>query len=174
MKPTRKHAVVAHAPVRKQTVKEVHKEAHGHSVRDAEPELMVQLPDPKMIRKEVLESLREVIIFMQGYEKFRALQEEKVALFLKLKSDVREITTLLDTKLRAQFPKGKLRMPVHTSMVSNDAAPTMAEPRIVTQTASGRPASSSGVAAPNGKSRDELAELESQLRDIEGQLQDLH
>ncbi|MBI2573414.1 hypothetical protein HYV86_06120 [Candidatus Woesearchaeota archaeon] len=157
----RKHS---HQPV--PAHKQAHKEAR--STGEKEPELMVQLPDPKMIRKEVLESLREVIIFMQGYEKFRALQDEKVGLFLKLKTDVKEITTLLDTKLRAHFPKGKLRLP--TPVAAPVSVQTPVEPKIVTQSPGPRPASSQ----TNRVQRDELTELEDQLKDIEGQLQGLN
>src|SRR3989344_6625615 len=74
-----------------------------------EPEYMVQVSDPKMLRKDLLESLREVIIFMQGYEKFRRIQEEKVALFAALKADVHDLNSLIENKLRKYLPQGKLR-----------------------------------------------------------------
>lgn len=151
---------------RKHSPQPVHSKHAAKAAGDREPELMIQLPDPKMLRKEVLESLRDVIIFMQGYEKFRGIQEEKVALFLKLKGDIREITTLMDVKLRAHFPKGKLRLPVHAPP-AQAAAP---EPKIMAQAPSR--AAQSAPAVP--KQRDELAELEAQLRDIEGQLNGLH
>ena len=40
----------------------------GSTFLEKEPEYMIQISDPKMLRKDLLESLREVIIFMQGYE----------------------------------------------------------------------------------------------------------
>ncbi len=83
---------------------------HGEKKDINEPEYMVQLPDPKMLRKDVLESLREVIIFMQGYEKFRKIQEEKVATFNVLKNDLKELDVLLEGKLRKYLPKGKLKI----------------------------------------------------------------
>ena len=39
--------------------------------REKEPEYVVNISDPKGLRKDILETLREVIIFMQSYEKFR-------------------------------------------------------------------------------------------------------
>jgi len=61
-----------------------------------EPEYMIQVNDPTMVRKDLLESLRETIIFMQGYETIRKIQEEKVALFTQLKLDVNELNNLVE------------------------------------------------------------------------------
>jgi len=73
------------------------------------PEYMVQVSEPKILRKDMLESLREVILFMQGYEKFKSIQDEKIKLFKKLKLQVREIDTLVQGKLSKLLPKGKLK-----------------------------------------------------------------
>ncbi|MEK6939241.1 MAG: hypothetical protein AABX31_00790, partial [Nanoarchaeota archaeon] len=70
--------------------------------------LMVQVSDPKNVRKDLLEALREIIIFMQGYEAFKKIQEEKVAVFEQLKDDIKGLNNLVDSKLRRLLPKGKL------------------------------------------------------------------
>ncbi|MEK6809088.1 MAG: hypothetical protein AABY40_00275 [Nanoarchaeota archaeon] len=70
--------------------------------------LMVQVSDPKNVRKDLLEGLREIIIFMQGYESFRKIQEEKIAVFAQLRDDLKVLNNLVDTKLRRLLPKGKL------------------------------------------------------------------
>src|SRR3989344_2405653 len=70
--------------------------------------LMVQIHEPKNLRKDILEWLREIIIFMQGYETFRKIQEEKVKTFAQLRDDVKVLNNLIDTKLRRYLPKGKL------------------------------------------------------------------
>ncbi len=141
-----------------------------------EPEFMVNINDPKAIRKDILESLREVIIFMQGYEKFRAVQDEKTALFTQLKNDVKEINTLIDRKLRHFLPKGKLQAAKkiekmreakkkQQEVVQEDieieemprAPPRNTKPRVV-----------QSKSLPS-----ELDELESKLKEIEGQLEDI-
>ena len=76
--------------------------------RDKSLNLMIQLNEPKNIRKDILEALREIIIFMQGYEAFRKIQEEKITTFSQLKEDVRSLNSLIDAKLRRYLPKGKL------------------------------------------------------------------
>lgn len=127
---------------------------------EKEPEYMVQINDPKMLRKDVLESLREVIIFMQGYDKFRKIQEEKVSWFNRLRIDVRELTALT-TKLRQYLPKGSIKplkeKPKRVLVKAEREEPKMTEP--VTEE------DPSLKEAP-----EELDELDSQLSDIESQL----
>ena len=78
--------------------------------RESGPAYMVQLSDSKSLRKDVLESLREVIIFMQAHEKFMRIQEEKVVLFTQLKNDVKDLNLLIEHKLKKHLPKGKLKV----------------------------------------------------------------
>src|SRR3989338_8686108 len=78
-------------------------------VEEKNPELSVQIGDPVMLRKDVLEALREVIIFMQGYEKFRKIQEEKIATFAVLKKNIRDVNLLVDQHLKRYLPKGSLK-----------------------------------------------------------------
>lgn len=119
---------------------------------------MVQLSDPKMLRKDILEALREVIIFMQGYEKFRKIQEEKVATFTALRADVKELQGLIEGKLRKYLPKGKLR-PLKPGKVHEEQPeePEQREEKAEPEESLPEP-------------HHELDRLESQLRDIEGQL----
>jgi hypothetical protein len=137
--------------------------------KEREPEYMVQVHEPANLRKNVLESLREIIIFMQSYEKFRQIQEEKVAIFNELKDDIKQLSTLLDHKLKRHFPKGKLSVATQRrevpritvpENVDEDVEETMETPR--------------AVSAPVSHPITELDELESQLRDIEGQLRKIN
>lgn len=129
------------------------------------PAFMVQLGDPMMLRKDLLESLRETIIFMQGYEKFRSIQDEKVALFSQLRSNLKELQSMIDGKLKKFLPQGNL------SLVSEK------KPKPVQQfEAQGMevvPAAKNPVAPPVQKPSTGLDELEMQLKDIEGQLQNI-
>jgi hypothetical protein len=115
-----------------------------------EPHYAVQIADPKILRKDILEALREVIIFMQGYERFRAIQEEKVTIFNQLKADTKKLQTLIDTKLRRKLPKGKL------SAVKPSIIVPVKEPG---ETPAATPAPA------------HIDDLENQLQDIEKQLQ---
>jgi len=148
--------------------------------KPGDPQYMIQLSDPKMLRKDLLESLREIIIFMQGYEKFRQIQEEKVNLFTSLKSEVKELNGLIENKLRKYFPKGKLKAVTKDlereemekedkRMLSNAVEVVDAEPQ---------PKAEKVVAPvqPYQEEKDpysEINHLESQLKDIENQLRGL-
>ena len=141
--------------------------------KEKEPEYVVQIQDPRMVRKGLLESLRDLIIFMQGYEQFRKLQEMKVAQFTALRNDVKELNHLLDIKLRHHFPKGK----VHTH--PTPAAPKPAQ-RIAQQEEMEEEKQVVPVRAPVRKEapaptpkKSDLDELEQQLQDIENQLRDV-
>ena len=126
-----------------------------------EPEYMIQINEPKNTRKSILESLREVIIFMQNYEKFKSIQEQKVIVFTQLKRNVKEINSMVD-KLKHHFPKGKLKAvseEKHPQEPVNEE-PTMEKPK--------------PVPVPVKKTASELDELESQLKDIEGQLRTMN
>lgn len=122
---------------------------------------MIQIGDPKTAKKNILESLREVIIFMQSYEKFRQIQQEKVATFAQLENDVKAINSLIENKLKNFFPKGKLKLlPVGDGQEEKEEA--AAEPAVK------RPFPPAETSLRRTGS--ELDELELQLKDIEKQL----
>ncbi|MEK6863091.1 MAG: hypothetical protein AABW53_00120 [Nanoarchaeota archaeon] len=133
--------------------------------RDKGLNMMVQLNEPKNLRKDILEALREIIIFMQGYEAFRKIQEEKVATFSQLREDVKVLNSLIDTKLRRYLPKGKLAGVVKKPVVKKEEPEEreIPAPREM-------PMMRSAPKPEPKKESDELDELESQLQDIEGRL----
>ncbi|HIG93244.1 TPA: hypothetical protein HA242_00200 [Candidatus Woesearchaeota archaeon] len=141
---------------------------HAESPKEKEPSYMVQVGDPKMLRKDLLESLREIIIFMQGYEKFRKIQEEKLSTFGTLRTQVKEINNLVDNKLRHYFPKGKLKP--FLGVKQKEAPADVAEQPAMVEV---EPPLKTLPAGPKPVARSDLDELESQLKDIENQLRDI-
>lgn len=139
--------------------KSANKHKDGRAEKD--PNFMVQVSEPRMLRKDLLESVREIIIFMQGYEKFRKIQEDKVTLFTQLKTDLRVLNSLVDDKLRKYLPKGKLRA-VQTS--KQEIKPYARDEEIL------RSPSIQNDRSPAS----ELDELESQLKNIETQLRSVN
>jgi hypothetical protein len=141
--------------------------------KPAEPQFMVQVNDTRVVRKDILESLKEVILFMQGYEKFRKIQEEKILIINNLKMDVKELHNLIDTKFKKVLPKGKLEginpqepvkhkeVPVEHHSEVHAAVPSHVEVQH-------HPVSAPVVHKPSATS--ELDALESQLKEIENQL----
>jgi hypothetical protein len=135
------------------------------------PEYMIQISDPKMLRKDLLESLREVIIFMQGYEKFRKIQEEKVNLFNGLKTSVRELNSLIDVKLRSYMPRGKLKAMADVRKPQGIIDSERVEVVNVNERQEMPEVDyDDDMEMPVSKPKNDLAELEDQLNDIEAAL----
>ncbi|HIH11780.1 TPA: hypothetical protein HA241_06325 [Candidatus Woesearchaeota archaeon] len=147
---------------KKKAVKKHHPKSNVHKEND--PEYMIQISDPSMVRKDILESLREVIIFMQGYEKFTKIQKEKVTTIATLKEDVKGLKGLIEQKLKKYLPQGKLK-----SIVQSEETAPPDENRLI-QT----PTTPSPLPPRVGKELSgEIEQLESQLKDIESQLRTL-
>ncbi len=133
-----------------------------------EPEFTIQISDPQSLRKDLLESVRELILFMQGFDRFKKLRQEKLVEFSKLKADARALTTLIDTKMRRCLPKGTLKnKAVKEEKVKKAVAERHEEamPESVTI--------APGLSVPEPAPRpehSELEELEAQLQEIENQL----
>ncbi len=141
------------------------KKAAAKVASGKEPGYMVQIPEPGLVRRDVLESLREVIIFMQSYEKFKRIQEEKKKYISELKLDLKELSSLLTGKLKFYFPIGKLTAIGEKLEADEEEAE---DKKYVSSHR--REEKRSSVEKPEIK-HSELDELESQLKDIESQLQ---
>lgn len=133
-----------------------------------EPEFTIQIGDPQSLRKDLLESVRELILFMQGFDRFKKLQQEKLVEFSKLKSDARALTTLVDTKIRRCLPKGTLK---NKAVKEEKAKKVVAErhEEVMPKSVTIAPSRSAPEPAPKPE-HSELEELEAQLQDIENQL----
>ncbi len=150
---------------KKKTTSKKHTVVKKRITKEKNPNFMVQINEPKNVRKDLLESLREVIIFMQGNETFKKIQEEKVAKITDLKEEIKEINTLLNTKLRKFLPKGKLRNLTEEEHQENQNLEEHHE-----ETIAPRPSFQPRSVQPVKSTGDELTNLENQLKDIETQL----
>ena len=144
------------------------------------PNYMVQIGDPKALRRDLLETLRELIILMQSYEKFKIIQEAKVNYLNTLKTDVKELNLLIE-KLKKFFPQGKLKAvtkPEFKLSIEKRNMEAVPQPQQMEREMPGikEPGDEEESTAPTSippstsKPRGDIDELEAQLRDIEGQL----
>lgn len=136
--------------------------------KENEPSYVVQVNDPKMLRKDVLEALREVILFMQGYEKFRKIQEDKVVLFNVLKADVRDLNTIVDTKLKKYMPKGNLKV-----MKQEKPKEEQQQVKVVLMNQAPKVVIEKYHDEPVEVGNNDLEDLENQLKSIEDQLRNI-
>ncbi len=79
-------------------------------VHKHEPEQLfyVGVRDPMEVRRNILESSREAINFMQRLERIKKIREEKMHSVHQLRTDIKELRSLLN-KLKQALPKTKLR-----------------------------------------------------------------
>ena len=68
----------------------------------------IGLGDPVELRKNILEPTREVIQFLQSYEEFKKVKEEKTYTIGLLKDDLKEIKMYVN-KLRRLLPRSKIK-----------------------------------------------------------------
>ncbi|MBU0460116.1 MAG: hypothetical protein KKH52_01325 [Nanoarchaeota archaeon] len=136
---------------------------HTSKPKEKEPNYMVQINEPNVLRKDILEGLKETIIFMQGYAEFKTIQIEKVDLYGFLKDQIKELQGLVNN-LKKYLPQGKLELvvPGEKKRLINPVAKTVNH--VPPSTRTDHPTS---VAS-------ELDELEISLKDIESQLQTLN
>jgi len=135
--------------------------------------LMVQINDPKNVRKDLLEALREIIIFMQGYETFRKIQEEKITIFSQLKDDVKSLNSLVDSKLRRLLPKGKLAGMIKKPMARVEVVEKEEAVAAMPVAPKAQPRMAMPRPEPQQQENSDLDELENQLRDIESRLKNM-
>jgi hypothetical protein len=140
-------------------------------VKTKEPDYMVQLSEPTALRRDVLEALREVILFMQSYEQFLKVQEEKLEMFDQLKAHVKDLNSLVNNKLPLYLPKGKLD--AIQKQIPKPMSDRELHPRFANKPVSTTPTFSTPKTQIKPKEHKELDDLEGQLQDIENQLKGL-
>lgn len=143
----------------------IHKKHKTEDKHPKEPDLMVQIAEPSVLRRDILEGLREIIIFMQGYERFKKLQDEKMKTYADLRDDLRQINSLINNHLSRYVPRGKLRGLVQAVPKQEQVIAT-AESKVEPRTKIPEPV----VITED----DPFTHLEGQLKDIERELQNMH
>lgn len=68
----------------------------------------VGIKDPIELRKNLLESSRDIIKSLQKHERFKAIRERKIEQIIKLKNVMSDIEKL-NKRLKAELPKIELR-----------------------------------------------------------------
>ena len=75
--------------------------------KEKEDGIFVGVKDPLRVRKDILESSRDVLDGLKSYESFKQVREEKRMLFEQLRSDARSISLLIG-RLRGELPQLKV------------------------------------------------------------------
>ena len=76
--------------------------------KDEQEVFYVGIREPREVRKDLLESLKEVLEVMRSYESIKSIRTKKVELFVKLKEIMRQIDLSMN-KLKRELPETRLR-----------------------------------------------------------------
>ncbi len=127
--------------------------------KESKEGVYVNIPQDDILKTEMLDCSKEIIQFLQAYEKFKVIREEKTAAIEATRRKLGEIA-ILTAKLKRLFPKSKL-----TSVCGHKAFQKTVTPPAA------KPAKSSLPSAPPPQThQDDLDQLEKELAEIEKQL----
>tara|TARA_Y100000310_G_C20626072_1_gene785957 strand:- start:200 stop:685 length:486 start_codon:yes stop_codon:yes gene_type:complete len=90
--------------------------------------IFVGLGDPVELRRNILEPTREVIQFLQSYEEFKKVKEEKTYTIGLLKDDLKEIKATIN-KLRRLLPRSKIKAERTFGRIKKDFKSEQSEPK---------------------------------------------
>ncbi len=82
---------------------------HGEKMPEQEQVFFVKVREPDEVKKNLLESLRDIVESMHRFEKFKEIRQEKLKNITKLREDVKELIKL-HSNLKAALPESKLRV----------------------------------------------------------------
>jgi len=124
----------------------------------------VKIKESSDVKRNLLESLKDIVENMQRFERFKNTREEKIRNINKLKVDIKELVKL-NSQLKSALPEAKLRIAIKKAMKKKHKNPKKAainevERKTEKSVARSRPVS-------------ELEKLESELSAIEGKLSGL-
>lgn len=71
----------------------------------------VGIPDPKEVRRYVLESSKSMIDILKRYEELKAVREEKLEVQIEYDQNMKQVL-LLCNRLKKEFPEITAKMPV--------------------------------------------------------------
>jgi len=83
-----------------------------------EEDYFVGIYDPLDVRRNLLESSKEIIKSLQAFDKVESVREEKLKLFKEMRRVMAELD-LLVSKLKTKLPKSYLRKAVEKNNVSS-------------------------------------------------------
>ena len=104
---------------KKPTRRKKRKAASSKSSSTAKDPYFIGLGDPVELRKNILEPTREVIQFLQSYEEFKKVKEEKTFTIGLLKDDLKEIKLYIN-KLRRLLPRSKIKAEKTYTRIKNE------------------------------------------------------
>ena len=122
----------------------------------------VEVNQSEEVRRNILESLKDIVENLQRFEKFKSIREEKFKSIVKLRADIKELSRL-DSSLKAVLPTTKLRINLERKSVNKKSrrAPMRTKKEV------------SEIETESPKPETELEKLGAELNAIESRLSSL-
>lgn len=142
------------------------KKAARKSMKTApvKPEVLYMgISNPVDVRRNILECARDMVHFLQMFEKFRIIREEKKEAAVILKKQIKELNTLIN-KFKAALPKTTVRTGIKKPKIELEEAPVERHE----EKAAEKPQEGSSE-IPEIK-MDDIEALEAELHEIEDKL----
>ncbi len=134
---------------------------------EAEEVFYVGVQDPTEVRRNVLESYRDAVHFLQQHGKLKALRAQKAQALEELRADVRELKKLV-LKMKRVMPKTKLRVKLNEE---HQEAKAPAEKKAEEKPKKKEKKKRHEKQPRPAKDGSELEQLESELSEIEHKLE---
>ncbi|MBI2660550.1 hypothetical protein HYX07_05295 [Candidatus Woesearchaeota archaeon] len=129
--------------------------------KEQQPELFfVRVKDPVEVRRNILETLKEIVEVLQRFEKFKQLRHEKIEKISHLRVLLRQANKMLG-EMRSKLPQTNLR------------AAASREPAQKIHHRKKKKGKSAEEKAPQKREMTEVEKLESELNAIESKLKSL-
>ncbi len=144
----------------------------------------VGIKDTKDLKRAILESTRDTVVFLQKYENFQKIKKEKNETIQELKKMVKEISSLI-TELKRKLPESELHRRLNKEEVSVEKEiigiglkKKKSQSKKANQEAKARDTSDGKQAKQQVSKKEnkakkvssEMDKLESQLKELEGRL----
>jgi len=126
--------------------------------KESDDILFVEVHQPEEVRRNILESIKDIVENLQRFEKFKDIRKEKIDNINKLGKNVKQINGLM-TNLKNSLPKTQIRAMKVASKNVGKEKPT----RVKTKKSGGE----------SKKPASELDTLQSELSEIESKLSSL-
>jgi len=79
-----------------------------HIKMEKEDIFFVEISNPEDVKRNILESLKDIVESLQRFEKFKETRKDKIDKINKLRKTVKEINKLVPS-LKQAFPEAKIR-----------------------------------------------------------------
>ena len=83
----------------------------GKNIKEQSGLFFVQITEPDLVRRNILESLKQILELLQGFEKFKQIRHEKTNKIQKLRTLVRHTNKMM-AELKSKMPQTSLRVAV--------------------------------------------------------------